>query len=287
MTEKPPTPEVLRKRQLAKEGREFPLDERREAEYLVITERLGKMVEDGVSHSDILLSVLKPQLDLLPRNDRRQNVFLTDVERASVSVVMADSADVTFVARRKIVRPVFVVRDRALLNRIAALFTMRPEEQHGLSAGFAVSFPEAKASGKKDVKLIVSGEKAGTIRHEMTHTIDPVERTGYDAAISEIFAYYADHAGRNDKTDDWAGLKESVTHRSYFDTYTDEVGQANTIRFLDEPRIPRMTYEQWKTKVEAAIDNVAADAVRRGDGARRRLARAKTLDEVLAWDDLA
>jgi len=285
MTEKPPTPEVLRKRQLAKEGREFSLDERREAEYLVITERLGKMVEDGVSHADILLSVLKPQLDLLPRD--RRNFPLTAAERSSISVVIADSKDVSSIARKKIVRPVFVVTDRALLNQIGALFTMRPEEHHGKAAGFVVVFPEAKARGIKDVQLIVSGEGAGVIRHEMTHTIDPTKRSGYDVAIDEIFAYYADNAGRNGKTDDWAGLKKSVTNRGYFDTYSDEVGKANMLRFSDDPEIPRLTYEQWKAKVEAAIDNVALDAVKRGDGARRRLARAKTLDEVLAWDDLA
>lgn len=282
--ETPVTPQLLRRRELAKEGREFPLDESREAEYQAITERLKKMIEDGVSHSDVLLSVLKPQTDLLPRD--RRNFPLTAAERSSISLVIADSKDVTFVARKKIVRPVFVVTDRALLNRIAMLFTMRPEEHHGVAAGFAVAFPEMKARGIKDVQLIVSGEGAGVIRHEMTHTIDPTKRNGYDVAIDEIFAYYADNAGREGKTDDWSGLKKSVTNRAYFDTYSQEIEKANMLRFSDDPEIPRLTYEQWRAKVEAAIDNVAADAVKRGDGARRRLARAKTLDEVLAWDDL-
>jgi hypothetical protein len=285
LAETPLTPELLRRRQLAKEGMEFPLDEKREAEYQAITERLSKMFEDGIAHSDILLSVLKPQLNILPRD--RRNFPLTAAERSSISLMIANSKDVTFVARRKIVRPVFVVTDRALLNRIASLFSMRPEEHHGKAEGFAVAFPEAKARGIKDVQLIVSGEGAGVIRHEMTHTIDPTNRNGYDVAIDEIFAYYADNAGREGKTDDWTGLKKSVTNRVYFDTYSHEIEKANMLRFFDDPEIPRLTYEQWKAKVEAAIDNVAADAVKRGDGARRRLARAKTLDEVLAWDDLA
>ena len=201
LAETPVTPQLLRRRELAKEGREFPMDESREAEYRAITERLRKMVEDGLSHADILLSVLKPQLDLLPRD--RRNFSLTAAERSSISVVIAESKDVSSVARKKIVRPVFVVTDRASLNQIGALFTMRPEEHHGVSAGFAVVFPEAKARGIKDVQMIVSGEGAGVIRHEMTHTIDPTKRSGYDVAIDEIFAYYADHAG-GDKTDDWA-----------------------------------------------------------------------------------
>lgn len=283
IVEKPPTPEVLRRRELAKESREFPLDERRERDYQAITDRLKReLLKEGKPAADILLAVLKPQLDMLP--PARREIFLNDKERASVKLAFVQSLDACGVAKREIVRPVFLIENADITNRISAAFRGNPEHA-GRSHGFVVAYPEMKAAGKQDVMLIIARDDRSTINHEILHTIDPQERSGYDRAIDEIFAFYESQIIDGYK-DDWAGLKDRVTDRQYFDTYDRQVRADAQFAFADTPKVPKLTYEQWKAKVEHAVNNVHGECIKRNDGARRRLARAKTLDEILAWDDL-
>ncbi len=246
------------------------LDQRREGEYQACLDEARRYLESGRSAGDYLRGLFEFGLTQSPSLKKRFDQHISPDDYKAIQLREVHSAGAAQIAGQTISRPVFIVTDRSVYERMEKVFGMTEGTSDGLT------FPDqffADLPHWRDVHFILSGPSDRTIGHEVRHSVDPHtagydRRNGYDRALGEFFAYYNECIIQEGNR--WDLLKRYVGGDGYFSSYTKQA---------EKP----ITFEQYGERIDKCIAKLQLIQRLAGDlEAQRRLAQQPTIDGFLS-----
>lgn len=247
------------------------LDQERERLYRELIDDVKKAHENGKTGGEYLAELIKNHATDYGTKVRFGN-WLKPTDYDKIKFILLNSKSLNEVAGTLIERPLFLIEDAKLYQRIEGMFDLEAGGSHGVH--FSPGFFDKKTAWEK-VGLIIVKNREVTAIHETRHSVDPSlahgsdKRTGYNHAVAELFAFYKEYILDKNPCD-WSGLTERVSE--YHDSYTNSASTK-----------PKLTQAEYAHKIKMAVDGLKKLRDKDGDvKTQRKLVQTKTLDELIA-----